>query len=161
MLRKQHKVDDSHNDMPLIYYIEGHSLHFGWPEFALITALEGEHVWTRLYDSIKNVILKHSDAHYFGLKKDRKYVPTYTLVGFVFAFQVWIFESFERCNRWWINDPQVIPRALGWYKKSIFKRSDCSYLFAKESKTTTDIRPTKAEYESSWWIHSHASFQQY
>ncbi|GJT27895.1 hypothetical protein Tco_0908170 [Tanacetum coccineum] len=39
MLREQHKVDDSHYDIPLIYYTEGHSLHFGRPEFALITGL--------------------------------------------------------------------------------------------------------------------------
>ncbi|GJZ29504.1 phospholipase-like protein [Tanacetum coccineum] len=247
MLRKQHKVDEYHNDMPLIYYVEGHSLHFGRPEFALITgmrfgtirfcsytsadlkfrnrvfpykvgfvvtnldilgviedevmfgnlcdedsvrlclilALEvifmgrlltcpvddslfelvenleawnvflwGEHVWTQLYDSIQNVVVKHSDTHYLGLKKDRNYVPTYTLTGFVFAFQIWILESFERSNRWWINAPQVIPRAIGWSKKSIFKRSDCCYLFAKDSKTNTDIRPTRAEYQSSWWIES-------
>ncbi|GKB72773.1 hypothetical protein Tco_0934185 [Tanacetum coccineum] len=120
----------------------------------------GEHIWTHLYDEIKNVIEKHSDEHYFGMKKDRMYVPTYTLSGFVFAFQVWIFESFERCNCWWIKDPKVIPRALGWSKKSIFKRSDCCYLFAKESTTTTDIRPTIAEYESSWWICSHVFFRQ-
>ncbi|GJT41813.1 hypothetical protein Tco_0941678 [Tanacetum coccineum] len=36
MLRRQHKVDDDHHDMPLIYYIEGHTLHFGRPEFSLI-----------------------------------------------------------------------------------------------------------------------------
>ncbi|GJU01467.1 putative reverse transcriptase domain-containing protein [Tanacetum coccineum] len=181
MLRKQHKVDASHYDMPLIYYTEGHSLHFGRPEFALITGLPfghvnfglytsgelkfrnrvfphklglsvtnldvigviedeetfqklcdedsirlclilclevifmgrlltcpvddtlfrlvesledwncfpwGEHIWTHLYDQIQNVIEKHSDEHYFGMKKDRMYVPTYTLSGFVFAFQV-------------------------------------------------------------------------
>ncbi|GKE84240.1 hypothetical protein Tco_1557982 [Tanacetum coccineum] len=151
MLRKQRKIDDSHNDMPLKYYIEGHSLHFRNKVFThklglivtnlnvicviedeetfrklcdedsirlcLLLALEvifmgrlltfpiddtmfrlvenleawnvfpwGEHVWTHLYDSIKNVVLKHSDARYFGLRKDRKYVPTYTLGGFVFAF---------------------------------------------------------------------------
>ncbi|GJY61740.1 phospholipase-like protein [Tanacetum coccineum] len=224
MLRKQHKVDASHYDMPLIYYTEGHSLHFGRPEFALITGLPfghvnfglytsgelkfrnrvfphklglsvtnldvigviedeetfqklcdqdsirlclilclevifmgrlltcpvddtlfrlvesledwncfpwGEHIWTHLYDQIQNVIEKHSDEHYFGMKRDRMYVPTYTLSGFVFAFQVWIFESFERCNCWWIKDPNVIPRAVGWSKKSIFNRSDCGYLFAK------------------------------
>ncbi|GJY72133.1 phospholipase-like protein [Tanacetum coccineum] len=37
MLRRQHKVDDQHHDMPLIYYMEGHSLHFGRREFSLIT----------------------------------------------------------------------------------------------------------------------------
>ncbi|GJU62580.1 phospholipase-like protein [Tanacetum coccineum] len=254
VLRKQHKVDASHYDMPLIYYTEGHSLHFGRPEFALITGLPfghvnfglytsgelkfrnrvfphklglsvtnldvigviedeetfqklcdqdsirlclilclevifmgrlltcpvddtlfrlvesledwncfpwGEHIWTHLYDQIQNVIEKHSDEHYFRMKRDRMYVPTYTLSGFVFAFQVWIFESFERCNCWWIKDPNVIPRAVGWSKKSIFNRSDCGYLFAKESTTTSDIRPTKAEYESSWWIRSQLFFRQH
>ncbi|GJW04919.1 phospholipase-like protein [Tanacetum coccineum] len=222
MLRKQHKVDASHYDMPLIYYTEGHSLHFGRPEFALITGLPFGHVNFGLYtsrelkfrnrvfphklglsvtnldvigviedeeifqklcdqDSIRlclilcleviimgrlltcsvddtlfrlNVIEKHSDDHYFGMKRDRMYVHMYTFSGFVFAFQVLIFESFERCNCWWIKDPNVIPRAVGWSKKSIFNRSDCGYLFAKESTTTSDIRPTKAEYESSWWIRS-------
>ncbi|GJZ71133.1 phospholipase-like protein [Tanacetum coccineum] len=48
----------------------------------------GEHIWTHLYDKIKNVIKNHSDEHYFEMKKDRMYVPTYTLSGFVFAFQV-------------------------------------------------------------------------
>nr|GEX62010.1 phospholipase-like protein [Tanacetum cinerariifolium] len=245
MLRKQHKVDASHYDMPLIYYTEGHSLHFGHPEFALNTGLPfghvnfdlytfgeqkfhnrvfphklglsvtnldvigvikdeekfqklcdedsiclclilclevifmgrlltclvndtlfwlvesledwncfqwGEHIWTHLYDQIQNVIEKHIDEHYFRMKKDPMYVPTYTLSGFVFDFQVWIFESFERCNCWWIKDPNVIPRAVGWSKKLISNRSDCGYLFAKESTTTSDIMPTKAEYESSWWI---------
>ncbi|GJT96000.1 phospholipase-like protein [Tanacetum coccineum] len=109
----------------------------------------------------RNVIQKHSDEHYFGLKKDRMYVPTYTLSGFVFAFQVWIFESFERCNGWWIKDPKVIPRALEWLKKSIFQKSDCRYLFAKESRTTTDIKPTLAEYDSSWWIRSQVYFREH
>ncbi|GKC79924.1 phospholipase-like protein [Tanacetum coccineum] len=164
MLRKQHKVDVSHYDMPLIYYTKGHSLHFGRPEFALITGLPfghvkfglytfgelkfrnrvfshklglsvtnldvigviedeetfqklcdedfirlcivlclvvifmgrlltcpvddtlfrlvesledwntwGEHIWTHLYDQIQNVIEKHSDEHYFRMKKDRMF----------------------------------------------------------------------------------------
>nr|GEW11473.1 hypothetical protein [Tanacetum cinerariifolium] len=157
MRYSRHKVDEYHNDMPLIYYVEGHSLHFGRPEFAVITdsvrlclilALEvifmgmllacpvddslfglvenfkawnvfpwGEHVWTQLYGSIKNVAVKHSDTHYLGLNKDHNYVPIYTLTGFVFAFQIWTLESFERSNHWWINAPQVIPRAMGWSKK--------------------------------------------
>ncbi|GJV24201.1 phospholipase-like protein [Tanacetum coccineum] len=37
MLRRQHKVDDQHHDMPLIYYMEGRNLHFGRREFSLIT----------------------------------------------------------------------------------------------------------------------------
>ncbi|GJZ57124.1 phospholipase-like protein, partial [Tanacetum coccineum] len=47
----------------------------------------GEHLWCHLYDEIKNLKQRHSDEHYYGLKKDRNYVPTYTLSGFMFAFQ--------------------------------------------------------------------------
>nr|GEV30475.1 phospholipase-like protein [Tanacetum cinerariifolium] len=159
-----HKVNDSHYNMPLIYYIEGHSLPFGHPEFALIIGLRfgtvsfglytfgelkfhnkvfphklgsiltnldvigviedketygklcdedsipwnafpwGEHVWTHLYDEIKNVIEKNSNEHYFGLKKDRNYVPTYTLAGFVFAFQVLARERNDEVERLQFNE---------------------------------------------------------
>ncbi|GJU22771.1 phospholipase-like protein [Tanacetum coccineum] len=252
MLRRQHKVDDQHHDMPLIYYMEGHKLHFGRREFSLITgfrfgtvsfdlhssgelkfrnrvfpnkigfsitnldiigviedeeifgklsdddairlclllALEvifmgrlltfnvddtlfslvenieawnsfpwGEHLWCHLYDEIKNLKERHGDEHYYGLFKDRNYVPTYTLSGFVFAFQ--ILETFERCESWWIKDPKVIPRALGWSKKSLFTRSDYPFLFAKESRSTSDLRPTIAEYQSSWWIDNNLYFQEF
>ncbi|GJT83122.1 phospholipase-like protein [Tanacetum coccineum] len=254
MLRRQHKVNDQHHDMPLIYYMEGHSLHFGHREFSLITGFRfgtvnfdlhpssdlkfcnrvfpnkigyiitnldiigviedeerfgklsdddairiclllavevifmgrlltfkvddtlfrlvenieawnsfpwGEHLWCHLYNEINNLKQRHSDEHYYGLKKDRNYVPTYTLSGFVFAFQIWILETFERCESWWINDPKVIPRALGWSKKSLFTRSDYSYLFAKESRSTSELRPTIAEYQSSWWIDNNVYYQEH
>ncbi|GKB55169.1 phospholipase-like protein [Tanacetum coccineum] len=189
MLRRQHKVDDQHHDMPLIYYMEGHKLHFGRREFSLITgfrfgtvsfdlhssgelkfqnrvfpnkigfsitnldiigviedeeifgklsdddairlclllALEvifmgrlltfnvddtlfslvenieawnsfpwGEHLWCHLYDEIKNLKERHGDEHYYGLFKDRNYVPTYTLSSFVSAFQIWVKLNFRR-----------------------------------------------------------------
>ncbi|GKC21487.1 phospholipase-like protein, partial [Tanacetum coccineum] len=64
----------------------------------------GEHIWTHLYDEIKNVIEKHSDEHYFGMKKDRMYVPTYTLYGFVFAFQVLARERNEEYGDFVIED---------------------------------------------------------
>ncbi|GJZ46240.1 ribonuclease H-like domain-containing protein [Tanacetum coccineum] len=175
MLRRQHKVDDQHHDMPLIYYMEGHNLHFGHQEFSLITgfhfgtlsfdlhssdelkfqnrvfpnkigfsitnldiigvikdekmfrklfdddairiclllALEvifigclltfnvddtlsslvenieawnsfpwGEHLWSHLYDEIKNLKERHGDEHYYGLAKDHNYVPIYSFSGF-------------------------------------------------------------------------------
>nr|GEV95316.1 phospholipase-like protein [Tanacetum cinerariifolium] len=83
------------------------------------------------------------------------YVPTYTLSGFVFAFQVWIFVSFERCNCWWIKDPKVIRRALGWSKKSSLKDLIVVTFLQRSLRTTTDSRPTIAEYDSSWGIHIH------
>nr|GEV25614.1 copia protein [Tanacetum cinerariifolium] len=47
MLRRQHKVDDQHHDMPLIYYMEGHNLYFGRQEFSLST---GFHFGTVSFD---------------------------------------------------------------------------------------------------------------
>ncbi|GJX36346.1 phospholipase-like protein [Tanacetum coccineum] len=42
-------VDDAHYDMPLIYHVEGRSLHFGRAEFALLTALHFGTVSFRLW----------------------------------------------------------------------------------------------------------------
>ncbi|GJU92944.1 ribonuclease H-like domain-containing protein [Tanacetum coccineum] len=124
----------------------GHSLHFGHPEFALIPGLsvtnldvigviEDEETFRKLCD-------QDSIGHslHFGH-------PEFALIPGL-PFGTVNFGLYA-------SDLKVIPRALGWSKKSIFKKSDCCYLFAKESSTTTDIRPTIAEYESSWWIHIH------
>ncbi|GKC38940.1 hypothetical protein Tco_1051324 [Tanacetum coccineum] len=154
---------------PEVIFI-GHLLTFNVDDslFSLVENIEawnsfpwGEHLWCHLYDEIKNLKERHGNEHYYGLFKDRNYVPTYTLSGFVFAFQIWILETFERCESWWIKDPKVIPRALGWSKKSLFTRSDYSYLFSKESRSTSDLRPTIAEYQSSWWIDNNLYFQEF
>nr|GEX80485.1 phospholipase-like protein [Tanacetum cinerariifolium] len=75
------------------------------------------------------------------------------------ALAIWILETFERCESWWIKDPKV--RALGWSKKSLFTRSDYPYLFSKESRPTSELRPTIAEYQSSWWIDNNLYFQEF
>nr|GEX37151.1 hypothetical protein [Tanacetum cinerariifolium] len=77
----------------------------------------GEHLWCHLYDEIKNLKERHGDEHYYGLFKDRNYVPTYTLSSFEVAFQ--------------------------------------------ESRSTSDLRPTIAEYQSSWWIDNNLYFQEF
>nr|GEU55741.1 zinc finger, CCHC-type [Tanacetum cinerariifolium] len=56
----------------------------------------GEHLWCHLYDEIKNLKERHGDEHYYGLFNDRNYVPTYTLSGFVFAFQVLAHERSDK-----------------------------------------------------------------
>nr|GEU49327.1 phospholipase-like protein [Tanacetum cinerariifolium] len=92
--------------------------------FGLVENLEacnvfpwGEHVWTQLYDSIKNVVVKHSDTHYLGLKKDRNYVPTYTLTGFVFAFQVLVLERNDKLERLQFNED--LSRLIGDFVESL------------------------------------------
>ncbi|GKE11055.1 hypothetical protein Tco_1414606 [Tanacetum coccineum] len=67
MLRKQHKFDDSHYDMPLIYYIEGHSLHFGRLEFAFITGLPFGPISFALYTSGELKFRNRVFSHKLGL----------------------------------------------------------------------------------------------
>ncbi|GKE16266.1 hypothetical protein Tco_1423843, partial [Tanacetum coccineum] len=111
----------------------------------------GEHIWMHLYDEIMNVVYNHKSELLEGLHKSRNYVPTYTLSGFVWAFKVWILESFERSNRWWNKVAKAIPRGVGWFEMAIFKRSNYCTLFCKESNPIFDLRPTLAEYQSEWW----------
>ncbi|GJY41464.1 hypothetical protein Tco_0428734, partial [Tanacetum coccineum] len=47
----------------------------------------GEHIWMHLYDEIMNVVSNIKSEHLEGLHKSPKYVPTYTLSGFVWAFK--------------------------------------------------------------------------
>nr|GEV67611.1 phospholipase-like protein [Tanacetum cinerariifolium] len=124
MLRRQHKVDDQHHDMPLFYYMEGHNLHFGRREFSLIISFR--------FGTDEEMFSKLSDDDAIRL-------------CLLLALEIWILETFERCESWWIKDPKVIPRALGWSKKSLFTTSDYSYIFSKESRSTSDLRPTIAE----------------
>ncbi|GJT62551.1 hypothetical protein Tco_1006084 [Tanacetum coccineum] len=185
MLRRQHKVDDQHHDMPLIYYMEGHKLHFGHREFSLITGfrfgtvsfdlhssgelkfrnrvfpnkicfsitnldiigvIEDEEIFGKLSDddairlclllALENLKERHGDEHYYELFKDRNYFPTYTLSGFVFAFQ----RHLKDVKVGGLNDQIIL---------SFLQRS------------TSDLRPTIAEYQSSWWIDNNLYFQEF
>ncbi|GJU97160.1 phospholipase-like protein [Tanacetum coccineum] len=132
MLRRQHKVDDSHYDMPLIYYTEGHSLHFGRPEFALITGLPFGTVNFGLYTFSELKFCNRVFPHKLGL-----IVTNIDVIG--------VIEDEETFQKLCDQDSIRL----------------CLILALEESTTTTDIRPTIAEYESSWWIRSHVFFWQH
>ncbi|PWA40878.1 phospholipase-like protein [Artemisia annua] len=67
MLRKQHDVNDAHYDMPLIYYVEGHTLHFGRAEFALIIGFRFGSVSFGLYTSCDLKFRERIFPHRIGL----------------------------------------------------------------------------------------------
>ncbi|PWA66519.1 phospholipase-like protein [Artemisia annua] len=255
IFQKQVYVDDEHYDMPLIYTVDGRELHFGRPEFCLITgfrfgkwvssqdltkgdikfktrvfpnkmgiklsnldllglveeeelfsnlsdedavrvclllALEvifmgrlladhvdekllrlvedldawnnfpwGEYVWRQLYNQILNVVDRHKWQHLKGLEGSPKFVPTYTVGGFVWAFKIWILESFETSNRWWNKLEDVIPRGVAWSKKGVFTRSDYGLIFRKDSKINFDLKPTVAEQKSDWYTEFIEYFKGY
>ncbi|GJY73889.1 hypothetical protein Tco_0478320 [Tanacetum coccineum] len=82
-----------------------------------LLALEVIFMGQLLTFKVDDTFFRLGDEHYHGLNKDRNYVPTYTLSGFVFAFQ--------------------------------------------ESSSTSDLRPTIAEYQSSWWIDNNVYFHEH
>ncbi|PWA92361.1 phospholipase-like protein [Artemisia annua] len=235
ILQKQCYVDDAHYDMPLMYHVAGRSIHFGQPEFHLITGFRfgkfvsghsyslgdikfkarifpknkggklhnldllgvledeelfgklsdddavrlclllvlevifmgrllteqvddkllrfvedlqawnsfpwGEHIWRQLYNQILNVVARHRFQHLKGLETSLKFVPTYTLSGFVWAFKIWILENFGRSNRWWNKRPDVIPRGVAWSMK-------------QEAKINFDLKATLVEQQSDFYIQS-------
>lgn len=51
----------------------------------------GEHIWRQLYNQLLNVVSRHRFQHLKGLEASSKFVPTYTLSGFVWAFKVDLF----------------------------------------------------------------------
>nr|GEV83221.1 phospholipase-like protein [Tanacetum cinerariifolium] len=82
----------------------------------------GEHICMQLYDEIMNVVDNHKSEHLEGLHKSRKYVPTYTLGGFVWSFKVCILESFEMGNHWWNKLSEAIPREDFILEKEFMRR---------------------------------------
>ncbi|GKA91730.1 phospholipase-like protein [Tanacetum coccineum] len=104
-----------------------------------------EHIWIHLYKQMLNVVSNHKAEHLKGLHMSRNYVPTYTLSGFVWSFKIWILESFERSNCWWSKDSEVIPRGLAWSRRAIFKSTDLSNLFCKDSKPTVLVLVRKTK----------------
>ncbi|GKA71042.1 phospholipase-like protein [Tanacetum coccineum] len=54
----------------------------------LLLAVEVIFIGRLLTFKVDDTLFRHTDENYYGLKKDRNYVPTYTLSGFVFAFQL-------------------------------------------------------------------------
>nr|GEV20024.1 hypothetical protein [Tanacetum cinerariifolium] len=93
-------------DLPLIYNVNGHNLHFGRCEFFLVIGFKfgmelvsvvddvllrmvdnldawntfpwDEHIWMQLYDFIRNVSSKHKLEHLDGLRKNPNHFPRYS-----------------------------------------------------------------------------------
>jgi hypothetical protein len=68
ILQKQAHVDDHLYDMPLVYSVEGHSLHFGRPEFSLITGFRFGTVSFGLFTSGEVKILSRVFPNRAGVK---------------------------------------------------------------------------------------------
>ncbi|GKD49573.1 hypothetical protein Tco_1278549 [Tanacetum coccineum] len=147
ILRRQHKVDDQHHDMPLIYYMEGHTLHFGRREFSLIINF--------CFGTVSCDLNTSSE-----LKFRNRVFPN--KIGFIITNLdiIGVIEDEERFGN--LSNDDAIYLCLLLALKVIFMGQLLTFkvddiLF----RSTSDLRPTIAEYQSSWWIDNRVYFQEY
>ncbi|GKB24426.1 hypothetical protein Tco_0863827 [Tanacetum coccineum] len=124
MLQKQKVFDNDHYDLPLIYNVNGHTLHFGRHEFCLITGFKfgfnsfvnlgkDEERFTGLSDedSIRVCLLLSFEVifmgHELGYAVDDVFLR---MVDNLEAWNIWILESSSVTDHWWRKLSEEIPR---------------------------------------------------
>ncbi|GJW26013.1 hypothetical protein Tco_0039824 [Tanacetum coccineum] len=117
----------------------------------LLLALEVIFMGKKLVDEVPDTLmcLVENLEVWNDFRWGENYVPTYTLSGFVWSFK--ILETFKGSHNWWNRDLEIIPRGVAWSRKQLFKRSDYSLLFGKDSTVNLDLTPTKSEHQSNWY----------
>nr|GEV11886.1 phospholipase-like protein [Tanacetum cinerariifolium] len=90
----------------------------------------GEYMWIELHKRVYNNDSKYRERH---LKKlaimGPTFMPTYTLQGFVFAFKIWLLETYPNSKTWWVEEKNVILRAVAWSDGTLFLKNDYDRLF--------------------------------
>ncbi|GJR86757.1 phospholipase-like protein [Tanacetum coccineum] len=68
----------------------------------------GEYIWIELHKRVYNDDSKYRERH---LKKlaimGPTFMTTYTLQGFVFAFKIWLLETYPNSKTWWVEEKNV------------------------------------------------------
>ncbi|PWA52048.1 phospholipase-like protein [Artemisia annua] len=124
-------------------------------DFAAFNAYPwGEYLWQIFYLRTVNAVPKHANHHTTNKNKNKEFVPTYNLYGFVWAFKIWILESFPKSRIWWDKDDAVIPRGVAWTSKRKFEKKDYNTLFGPISDPIIDLAPTDKELKAPWYIIS-------
>ncbi|GKD57401.1 hypothetical protein Tco_1290788, partial [Tanacetum coccineum] len=175
--------DDESSDLPLIYDVNGHSLHFGHREFGLVTGFKFGSLSFREYrdgdiafrnrlfpekigdeDAIRVCLLLSLEVIFMG----RELV---SVVDDVFLRMVnnldawnsipwlWIMESSCVSDRWWTKVPEIIPRVLSWRRKAEFNKWE--YFGELFHKAQIELALTKAELQSKWYTSSNDYFMWY
>ncbi|GJZ18781.1 hypothetical protein Tco_0555371 [Tanacetum coccineum] len=114
----------------------------------------GEYLWDKFYKRIVNVVALHRDHHLVEMKKNLNFNATYNLYGFVWAFKIWILESYPNSKIWWFKKENVLPHGLAWTKISKFEKSHYNRLFGPVSIPNVDLYSTPAEKREAWFIAS-------
>ncbi|GKC10220.1 phospholipase-like protein [Tanacetum coccineum] len=111
----------------------------------------GEYMWKELHKRVYNNDSKYRKGH---LKKlatmGPTFMPTYTLQGFVFAFKIWLLETYPNSKTWWLEEKNVIPRAVAWSDGTPFLKNDYDRLFQVRNRLRT-LTPSSDEMKQKWW----------
>ncbi|GJX15162.1 phospholipase-like protein [Tanacetum coccineum] len=120
-----------------------------WNAFPL-----GEYMWDKFYERAINVVSKHTEHHLAELKKNPNFNATYNLYGFVWAFKIWILESYPNSKKLWSKKANVIPRGLALSNVKKFEKSDYDFLFGPLSNLNVALISSPEEMRQAWFMAS-------
>ncbi|GJS66082.1 ulp1 protease family, C-terminal catalytic domain-containing protein [Tanacetum coccineum] len=155
LLQHQRNVKDPSTGIPFIFDIGPNTIEFGrrlvddlssWNDFPW-----GEYMWIKLHKRVYNNDSKYRERH---LKKlaimGPTFMPTYTLQGFVFSFKIWLLKTYPNSKTWWVEEKNVIPRAVAWSDGTPFLKNDYDRLFLVRNRLRT-LTPSSDEMKQKWW----------
>ncbi|XP_071714466.1 uncharacterized protein [Rutidosis leptorrhynchoides] len=77
----------------------------------------GTHFWIHTHGKLKDVVPKSREKH-LATPKCKKI--SYSLAGFIWAFQIWIFEAFPLSQKYFVKDKSILPRGVQWISNLSF-----------------------------------------
>ncbi|GKC04420.1 hypothetical protein Tco_0996030 [Tanacetum coccineum] len=135
VLQKQCFSDDDSFDLPLIYNVNGHSLHLGRRKFCIVTAFK--------FGLLSFCEYRNGDIPFRNrlfpekIGYDVKIIDVLALLEDEEKFsKIWILECSCVSDRWWTKVPEIIPRALSWRRKAEFNKFE--YFGDLFHKTTSE-----------------------
>ncbi|KAE8671709.1 protein LOL1-like isoform X1 [Hibiscus syriacus] len=106
----------------------------------------GSYIWKAIWTKLSSAFDDRKSLRGDGSK--------YTLLGFVWAFKIWIFEAFPSMRTYTLKTSNDIPRAISWKRKRLLDWEDLiSYATINNEANIPLMRltPTEAELATDWW----------
>lgn len=115
----------------------------------------GSYIWPTTYNQLNRALSKR--GHHVGVRTTAKRVAKYTLTGFVYAFKIWIFETFPIAREFAMREKNAIPRAIAWRRTHALSWDTCQQFLDVDTdgrRPQTELTPTKDEQSAEWWMDS-------
>ncbi|GJT05073.1 ulp1 protease family, C-terminal catalytic domain-containing protein [Tanacetum coccineum] len=129
LLQHQRNVKDPSTDIPFTFDIGPNTIEFGRRDVKgldLNKLLNNHTQFNKLFDD-------DDDVH-----------------GFVFAFKIWLLETYPNSKTWWVEEKNVIPRVVAWSDGTLFLKNDYDRLFQVRNRLRT-LTPSSDEMKQKWW----------